>query len=184
MPPKRPAESALARSPGYKRVCFPSPNQISQGIAEFPKIGRTLVYDRKHFDTGRVYIVDPPLRGSATSANLDLNDDDNHGRSNQQDSERPDCRSGVVSVHNQVCGKVKAFFRCYSKYAVHEVPEYDTEADFISYWTSEMGTWSDDELIIIYYHGSAGKNGKRYTWYFSLSTKACNVADDVDVIGT
>lgn len=66
--------------------------------------------------------------------------------------------------HRQKCDEVREFVEAYTDIQAREVRfgEGDTPRGFSYWWDGELEDKTPEDLIIIYYHGSAGNNGFHY----------------------
>ncbi|GAM86861.1 hypothetical protein ANO11243_048810 [Dothideomycetidae sp. 11243] len=151
MAPKRKAGSTT--KPPAKRHPFPTQAQIDLGTAVYKKAGAHTIYERKYYTRGKFYIIDD----QAISTNA-------HSASNVTWM-----RNAVVGVHAQKCMAVRECLSHASPYQLVQIPTFSNATAWDAFWDQEVRSWTSGELILIYYHGSAGCNGRRYTWHLSQS---------------
>lgn len=100
--------------------------------------------------------------GTATE---DDNESDAQASSARSRSSTPAVRTYTTNqIHPQKCANVRAFFEEHTPYKIEPVPELRNEHAWIDFWEAQMKSWTDDQLIVIYFHGGAGHNGPDYTW--------------------
>lgn len=101
--------------------------------------------DTKPYKAGALYIVDDIDTAAPRRSIM--------GR------ERPD-------MHHFNCTAVRCLFQKYTTYDIHSVrfPPGTTEATYLRYWEQELAKYTEDDLIVIYYHGNAGGEDGDYGW--------------------
>ena len=72
----------------------------------------------------------------------------------------------VIDVHASKCGYVRRLFERHSEYRVHSVrfPEGTLMPEFWAYWQQQLQSKQLEDLVIIYFYGTAGNEEKNYTW--------------------
>ncbi|KAF4548113.1 Hypothetical protein D9617_31g063490 [Elsinoe fawcettii] len=151
---------------------FPTRKEIYEATGEYQKIGNSRVYDRKYYEKGRVYILDDP-----------------HGfnRNAGPGAAAGEAMDDFVSnstAHTLKCDQIRRFFASKTKYFVEDVRDLQTTAGFRAFWEFEKEKWGKDELIIIYFHGRAGENGKEYQWKFAGEKMVINAYDFIKQLCT
>lgn len=78
-----------------------------------------------------------------------------------------DENQGQNNEHARKCDLVRNFFQQCTNYEVHSVrlPPNSTIHDWNIFWDNELAGKGQGDLIIPYYHGKAGGNGRDWSWY-------------------
>jgi len=108
---------------------------IDDGQTAPQKAGKTR-YKRTMLVKGTLYI---------------LNEDDGNGGG-----------SRITTVHEQKCNAIKNAFKECSSYKVCVVPRLEDTKEFLQWWKDKLRHQSDDQIAIIYFHGSSGGNGDKF----------------------
>jgi hypothetical protein len=78
---------------------------------------------------------------------------------------------GMVQ-HEALCNAVYDLFKnVFTDCTVHSVrmKTGQKEADFVQYFATELEQYNSHDLVGLYYHGKAGIDEGRYTWYLFLA---------------
>jgi len=68
----------------------------------------------------------------------------------------------IKSVHAQKCAEMRSFFKKHTNYKIREVPQCASETKFLEFFKEKLRAQSDNEISIIYYHGTSGMNGEDF----------------------
>lgn len=84
-------------------------------------------------------------------------------------------RGGRVDSHTYKCNTIREFFRDYTNVEIHSVrfPQGTRGNGFLNYWREELATKSTDDLVIVYFHGSAGGEDEDYKWSVPVHHQTC-----------
>ena len=109
------------------------------------RIGDNGLYPPRAFANGDVYILD--------DVDPEAADEQIGGRA-------------IPDVHSNKCGYIRDLFSDLSDYKVHSVrfPPGTKKKGFWDYWDRELRSKNIGDLIIIYFHGTAGNEETSYTW--------------------
>ncbi|KAF2158188.1 hypothetical protein K461DRAFT_290435 [Myriangium duriaei CBS 260.36] len=163
---KRAASTEPAEPVQAKRHFFPSEDYIKKGCPDggYERAGGHTIYERKYYNTGRVYLIDDGIEPSTDTDAYDA-------------AHMPIYLKPPTSVHRKKCNDMHGLFTDLSPYRVTRVPSFPSYDDWKVWWNRQIRNWQPEDLITIYFHGNAGKNGKRYTWYMSQSAFDVNVCE-------
>ena len=114
-----------------------APDDPVEYARPYPRDRNTDRLIRTTFHKGSVYILD-----------------DGSTRGHMDDDE-------VDDIHPQKCRIIRNLFEKFSTYDVKAVPAMNTEKSFIRYWTNQLCQKSDNEITVIYFHGTFGGNGTK-----------------------
>lgn len=108
-------------------------------------VGRNGLYPPKEYQTAHLYIID------------DI--DPNAQPALQRNRRR-------VPAHTHKCNIIRDLFKDSTNCEVHSVrfPQGTRGREFFAYWRNELSTKTANDVVIIYFHGSAGGEEEEYKW--------------------
>ena len=107
-------------------------SELNDSSVPFARVGKNCCLGYNRLETGCVYILDDQklLPGDI-----------------------------IDEIHPQKCDAIRQFFEKSSPYKVKSVPPQRDQKGFTKYWTNELSEKGDNELTIVYFHGTFGGNG-------------------------
>ena len=110
------------------------------------RVGANGLYQPQSYTNGHVYIMDDPGPNAPQTEVMGMS--------------RP-------SAHSFKCDAVRNLFTKYSDFEVHEVAFKSGKKgkDVFKYWENELKSKTNKDLLIIFFHGTAGERGEDYKWY-------------------
>ena len=72
--------------------------------------------------------------------------------------------------HKFKCESIEDVFKEHSDTTVHHLrlPKRSNEDDFFQYWDDALQNKTENDLVIIYFHGSASGCEEEYKWYIAV----------------
>ena len=68
----------------------------------------------------------------------------------------------TITIHEQKVEAMRKFFKECSDYKICVVPSINDQKEFLKWWTKKLAPQADNEVAIIYFHGTSGGNGKKF----------------------